>query len=84
MPSLDIDPFSDSFFAAPYPAHEALREAGPVVWLPKYGVAAVARFAEVRKLLMDWQSFSSAPGVGLANLKEEARFRLPSLLLESQ
>jgi hypothetical protein len=27
----DIDPFSPAFLRDPYPAHERLREAGPVV-----------------------------------------------------
>ena len=35
VPHLDVDPFDMSFFADPYPAHERLREAGPVVYLDK-------------------------------------------------
>ena len=73
-PSLDIDPFSDEFLSDPYPFHEALREAGPVVWLERYGLFAAARHAEVQSALQDWRNFSSESGVGLANLsKEEAR-----------
>ena len=30
-----IDPFSLEFLREPHPAHEALREAGPIVWLEK-------------------------------------------------
>ncbi|MGH7055058.1 MAG: hypothetical protein ACREFK_03050 [Stellaceae bacterium] len=37
-----IDPFCTDFFAAPCPAHAALREAGPVVHLARYEVWAVA------------------------------------------
>ena len=33
-----IDPFSMAFFADPYPRHEELREAGPVVWLDRKSV----------------------------------------------
>ena len=33
VPHLDVDPFAMSFFADPYPTHELLREAGPVVYL---------------------------------------------------
>jgi len=69
IPALDIDPFCEAFFADPYPVHEALRNAGPLVWLPRYGVAAVARHEEVRQVLAD--------------LATEGRFRLPSLLLEA-
>lgn len=82
-PKLDIDPFSDQFLADPYPDHERLRQAGSVVWLEKYGVYACARHAEVQQALQDWRTFSSAAGVGLANIQKEASFfRPPSLVLE--
>ncbi|HET6184149.1 MAG TPA: cytochrome P450 [Acetobacteraceae bacterium] len=83
LPELDIDPFSAEFFENPFPMHSALREAGPVVRLPRYGVVGVARYAEVRAVLSDWQSFSSARGVGLADFKKEKPWRLPSLVLET-
>ena len=35
VPHLDVDPFDMKFFADPYPTHERLREAGPVVYLDK-------------------------------------------------
>ena len=38
IPALDVDPFSREFFEDPHPIHEALREAGPVVRLARYGV----------------------------------------------
>lgn len=78
----DIDPFSDDFLADPYPFHEALREAGPVVWLDRYGVFAAARHAEVQAALQDWRTFSSAAGVGLARLNKEEVFRPRSIVLE--
>jgi 4-methoxybenzoate monooxygenase (O-demethylating) len=34
-PVCDIDPFCRDFFENPFPAYEALREAGPVVRLPR-------------------------------------------------
>lgn len=81
-PVVDIDPFSVDFLLDPYPGHETLREAGPVVWLSAYGVWASARFAEVQKAAQDWQTFSSASGVGLADFSKETPWRPPSLLLE--
>ncbi|MFZ2082726.1 MAG: hypothetical protein WAV38_39945 [Xanthobacteraceae bacterium] len=33
-----LDPFADDFLAAPYPSYAELREAGPVVWLERYGL----------------------------------------------
>lgn len=83
-PPLDIDPFCDQFLADPYPDHEALREAGSVVWLKTYGIYASARHTEVQSALQDWRTFSSAAGVGLANIQKEAPFfRPPSLVLEA-
>jgi cytochrome P450 len=82
-PSLDIDPFSLDVLDDPYPAHALLRDAGPLVWLPQYGIGAVARYAEVRQALLDWESFSSARGVGMEDFVRHGRFRLPSLILEA-
>jgi len=82
-PRLDLDPFSDEFLTDPYSFHEILREAGPVVWLEKYGVWAVARYQQARSVLMDWQNFISSAGVGLANFRTDTPFRPPSLLLEA-
>ena len=82
-PASDIDPFSDAFLADPYPFHEVLREAAPVVWLERYGVFAAARHAEVQAALQDWSTFSSAAGVGLADFRKEPPFRPPSLILEA-
>ena len=50
-PASDVDPFSIEFFEDPFPVHESLREAGPVVWLSRYGVWAVARYQEVHAVL---------------------------------
>jgi 4-methoxybenzoate monooxygenase (O-demethylating) len=82
LPHLDIDPFSREFFRDPYPFHEAIREAGPVVWLSRYSIAASARFEPVRQALIDWETFSSARGVGMADFSRHGRFRLPSIVLE--
>jgi hypothetical protein len=82
-PSLDLDPFGSEFLNDPYPGHAALREAGPVVWLPRYRIAASARYQEVRHALNDYKTFSSARGVGLADFVRHGRFRLPSLILEA-
>lgn len=83
---VDIDPFANEFFANPYPQHEIMREAGAVVWLDRYHIAASARYAEVKQALQalqDWKTFSSARGVGMADFERHGRFRLPSLILEA-
>lgn len=82
-PTVAIDPFRTEFFADPYPSHAALRDAGRVVWLSRYNIAATARYEEVRQALQDYKTFSSARGVGLADFTRHGRFRLPSLILEA-
>ena len=81
--SLDTDPFCQAFFDDPFPAHVALRDAGPVVYLPRYDLFAVARYEHVRAALTNWRDFSSARGVGLSDFAREKPWRLPSLLLET-
>src|SRR5882757_1942080 len=61
-PVSTIDPFSHGFLTDPYPHHEAMREAGPVVWLEQYGIWAMARHQEVRDGLTDWQTYCSVAG----------------------
>jgi 4-methoxybenzoate monooxygenase (O-demethylating) len=79
----DIDPFSPEYIQNPYPFHEELREAGPIVWLRKYDVWCVPRYQEAQAVLQDWRTFCSGAGVGLANFKREKPWRTPSLLLEA-
>lgn len=74
-PELDIDPWSDEFIAAPYRFHEQIREAGPVVFLPKYGVYAFSRYAEVHAALEDWETYISGYGVGIENLSHSKGWR---------
>jgi 4-methoxybenzoate monooxygenase (O-demethylating) len=82
VPTSGLDPFSLDFMRDPHPAHEALREAGPVVWLEKYGAYAVAQHAEVRQVLNDPATFCSSRGVGLSDFQREKPWRPPSLVLE--
>jgi cytochrome P450 len=83
IPGLDIDPFAIEFFENPFPTHEALREAGPVVHLDKWNVYAVARYAEVHAVLNDPLTFCSSRGVGLSDFAKEKPWRPPSLILEA-
>ena len=82
-PVSTIDPFSERFLRDPYPHHEALREAGPVVWLEHYGIWAMARHQEVRDGLTDCQTYCSSAGVGLSDFRKEPPWRPPSIILEA-
>src|SRR5436190_17138435 len=83
FPHLDVDPFSIEFFADPYPTHERLRETGPVVYLDKWNVYAVARHAEVHAVLNDPLTFCSSRGVGLSDFAKEKPWRPQSIILEA-
>lgn len=83
IPVVDVDPYSDEFLLDPYPFHEQLRDAGPVVWIPKYGIYGVARHRTVRSVFADHGTFISSAGVGLANFHTEKPFRTQSLILEA-
>jgi hypothetical protein len=54
-----------------------------VVWLERYGVWAMARYAEVHEALRDWSTFCSSAGVGLSGFRRETPWRPPSLLLQA-
>jgi len=82
-PVLDDDPFDPAVLVDPYPFHRRMRDAGPVVFLERYGVWAMARHAEVAQAMSDWETYSSAAGVGLADFRQEKPWRPPSLLLEA-
>jgi 4-methoxybenzoate monooxygenase (O-demethylating) len=83
VPHLDFDPFSIEFFADPFPTHERLREAGPVVYLDKWGTYGVARYAEVHAVLNDPLTFCSSRGVGLSDFAREKPWRPQSIILEA-
>lgn len=83
LPELDIDPYSPENLIDPYPMHERLREAGPVVWLKPYGIVGCARHEQVHAVLNDHVNFISGAGVGLSNFNLETPFRPPSLILEA-
>jgi hypothetical protein len=82
-PVSSVDPFSHAFLENPYPHHEAMREAGSVVWLEHYGIWAMARHQEVRDALTDWQTYCSGAGVGLSDFRKEPPWRPPSIILEA-
>jgi len=82
-PVSEVDPFCREFFENPFPVHEELREAGPAVRLSRYDVWAVARYAEVHRVLNDWETFCSSRGAGLTDFAKEQAWRPKSLVLET-
>src|SRR5712671_2330653 len=83
IPHLGVDPFAMEFFADPFPTHALLRDTGPVVYLDKWSVYGVARYAEVHAVLNDPLTFCSSRGVGLSDFAKEKPWRPASLILEA-
>jgi cytochrome P450 len=84
IPELDFDPYASETLLDPYPMHEAVREAGPVVRLRPYPtLVACGRHEQVHAVLNDHANFISGAGVGLSNFNLETPFRPKSLILEA-
>jgi cytochrome P450 len=61
----DVDLFADDVLADPYPHYAALRDVGPAAYLTRYDVWFLSRYDQVRAALGDWETFSSARGIGM-------------------
>ena len=64
VPRTDIDIFGDDVLGDPYPHYKVLRDLGPVVYMEAHDIYAFARYDQVRASLLDWQTFTSAEGMG--------------------
>jgi 4-methoxybenzoate monooxygenase (O-demethylating) len=83
IPVLDADPFDPGVIENPYPFHQQLREAGPVVWLSAHGTYGTGRFAEVQAVFRDWEHFTSAGGAGLADIRKPGAWRPGGPIVET-
>jgi cytochrome P450 len=64
----DADVWSEANLRDPFPLYTELRALAPVVHLVRHDFYAVTRYAEIRDMLQDWESFTSAKGVGMSPL----------------
>ncbi len=80
VPVFDDDPYDDVNLENPYPLFERMREAGPAVWLERYGVHAFTRYDACREILSDHETFVSSAGVGPRNTRHEPSWRPPGIL----
>ncbi|MGW4464785.1 cytochrome P450 [Micromonospora sp. NPDC004704] len=64
-PHSPVDPWSDDVLRSPFRTYTELRDAGPAVWLDRYDMVAIPRFAEVKSALANWRAFSSASGAAV-------------------
>jgi cytochrome P450 len=62
-PVSDVDPYSDEVLFDPWETYRELQNLGSVVWLERYKMFALTRYASVTRALKDAGAFSSAFGV---------------------
>ena len=72
VPVYRTDLYSRAAIRNPYPHYTAMRALGPVVWLPKQKVYALPRYAEVKAVLRDDDTFRSGGGVALNTIARTA------------
>jgi len=82
IPVWDVDPYDPAILCDPAPYYRELRRLGDVVYIPRYSVLAVGRFAVTQKIFSDHQNFVSSRGVGLNDFALEKPWRPPSIILE--
>lgn len=70
--STDIDLFATDVIADPHPTYRELRDQGPAVWMSRYECWILPRHREVFAALRDHGTFSSASGVSLNDLMNQA------------
>ncbi|MCW2698331.1 MAG: cytochrome hydroxylase [Modestobacter sp.] len=65
VPTYDEDIYADEALLEPYEHYRRLRDLGPAVWLQRHGAYAVTRYADVKAVLADGETFNSANGIAL-------------------
>jgi cytochrome P450 len=65
VPVYRADLYSKAAIRDPYPHYATMRGLGSVVWLPKQRLYAIPRYAEVKEVLRDTDTFRSGGGVAL-------------------
>jgi cytochrome P450 len=82
IPVWDVDPYDIANLANPYPFWDALRAKGDVVYIPRYSILAVGRYAPTKATFSDYENFVSSRGVGMDDFALSAPWRPPSIILE--
>jgi cytochrome P450 len=67
--TVHFDPFSEDFFNSPYEIYNRMREEAPVYYSPEYDFYALTRYEDVAAAFKDYETYSSAYGVDLAQVR---------------
>jgi cytochrome P450 len=71
-PTSGLDLWAREVLIDPWEHFREIRNTAPAVYLEQYDVYAVGRYKDVRGVLRDWQTFTSADGVAFNDLMNEA------------
>jgi cytochrome P450 len=65
LPTIDVDLWSDDVLTDPYETYARLRGVGPVLYDVDRELYVLTRYDEIRAAVQDWETFSSARGIGV-------------------
>ena len=68
--SVVFDPFSEDFFVSPYETYRRMREEAPVYYSQQYDFYALTRHDDVAAAYKDFETYSSAYGVDLGQVRK--------------
>jgi cytochrome P450 len=71
LPIYDVDIFTDEVIQNPWPHYAAMRDLGPVVWLPRHENFALVHHAVLVQALRDYDTFISGKGVAACAFANE-------------
>ncbi|KKC24033.1 cytochrome P450 [Sphingomonas sp. SRS2] len=83
VPTLDVDPYAIETLLDPYPFHDLMRDAAPVVRFSRYGNYAVSRYDQVKAVLSNSEDFCSRYGAGLTDIRDPDSWRQPGPIVEA-
>lgn len=66
-----FDPFSEDFFNSPYEMYRQMRVHAPVYYSERYDFYALTRHEDVAAAFKDYETYSSAYGVDLAQVRKD-------------
>lgn len=81
-PAVYYDPYDFEIDTDPYAIWKQLRDEQPLYYNDKYGFWAVSRYEDVRRVLLDWQTFSSAKGTVLELIRSGMEIPPGSIIFE--
>ena len=70
MATVLFDPFSEEFFNSPYETYRRMREEAPVYYSEQYDFYALTRHEDVAAAFKDYETYSSAYGVDLGQVRK--------------